>query len=263
MSNTNRKENVVSKRGKIHALPATDVDQFATEVLSRGLGAALPQNLPDRWLRRLGRDIVISQKAILEGQQRRRVAVGAGEFGNHLREDARRMAGDRRRHPQGTQRPRRLAALALSRSMNLWPVPTGRLVAICRPLALKHRAPGERWQVQFRVHGGRRYTQLPLIGRGSGSRYDRNRKSGERMMAEKKVPYQVNGRQFEGMIVYDDSVQGKRPAIFMQPDWKGVDRDTIAQARTVAGKDYVVLMADMFGKGYGDKPKTRRSCGPA
>ena len=75
-------------------------------------------------------------------------------------------------------------------------------------------------------------------------------------MADKKVPYQVNGRQFEGMIVYDDSVNAKRPAIFMQPDWKGVCGDTIAQARTVAGKDYVVLMADMFGLGYGDKPKT-------
>jgi dienelactone hydrolase len=33
--------------------------------------------------------------------------------------------------------------------------------------------------------------------------------------------------------------------------------DTIAQARIVAGKDYVVLMADMFGSGYGDNPKTR------
>jgi dienelactone hydrolase len=76
-------------------------------------------------------------------------------------------------------------------------------------------------------------------------------------MAETKVPYQVGGRQFEGLIVHDDSVAGKRPAIFMQPDWKGVCADTIAQARIVAGKDYVVLMADMFGIGYGDKPKTR------
>ena len=76
-------------------------------------------------------------------------------------------------------------------------------------------------------------------------------------MAETMVPYQVNGRQFEGMIVHDDGVQAKRPAIFMQPDWKGVCADTIAQARIVAGKDYVVLMADMFGAGYGDKPKTR------
>jgi dienelactone hydrolase len=76
-------------------------------------------------------------------------------------------------------------------------------------------------------------------------------------MAETKVRYQVNGRSFEGMIVYDDSVETQRPAIFMQPDWKGVDADTIAMARTVAAKDYVVLMADMFGAGYGDKPKTR------
>jgi dienelactone hydrolase len=75
-------------------------------------------------------------------------------------------------------------------------------------------------------------------------------------MAEKKIPYQLNGRQFEGMIVYDDSVSAKRPVIFMQPDWKGVCSDTIGQARTVAGKNYVVLMADMFGAGYGQKTKT-------
>ena len=75
-------------------------------------------------------------------------------------------------------------------------------------------------------------------------------------MAEKKVSYQVGGRPFEGMIVYDGSVTTKRPAIFMQPDWKGVCPDTIGQARAVAGKDYVVLMADMFGAGYGAKQKT-------
>ena len=75
-------------------------------------------------------------------------------------------------------------------------------------------------------------------------------------MAEKKVSYQVDGRQFEGMIVYDEAVTGKRPVVFMQPDWKGVCADTIGQARAVAGKDYVVLMADMFGSGYGAKPKT-------
>ncbi len=75
-------------------------------------------------------------------------------------------------------------------------------------------------------------------------------------MVEKAVRYEVGGRPFEGMLVYDDSVRGKRPAIFSQPDWKGVDEDTIAQAREVAGKDYVVLLADMFGQGYGAKPKT-------
>jgi dienelactone hydrolase len=76
-------------------------------------------------------------------------------------------------------------------------------------------------------------------------------------MAETRVRYEVNGRKFEGLLVYDDSVSAKRPAIFMQPDWKGVCPDTIGQARTVAGTDYVVLMADMFGTGYGAKPKTQ------
>jgi len=84
---------------------------------------------------------------------------------------------------------------------------------------------------------------------------------GESTMTEKKVPYDYNGRKFEGMLVYDDSVTAKRPVIFMQPDWKGVCADTIGQARTVAGKDYVVLMADMFGAGYGDKPKTPQELG--
>jgi dienelactone hydrolase len=77
-------------------------------------------------------------------------------------------------------------------------------------------------------------------------------------MVEKAVRYELGGKQFEGMLVYDDSVKTKRPAIFMQPDWKGVCPDTIAQARTVAGKDYVVMMADMFGVGYGAKPKTQQ-----
>ena len=72
-----------------------------------------------------------------------------------------------------------------------------------------------------------------------------------------RVPYEVQGRKFEGMIVYDDSVKTKRPVIFMQPDWYGVSPDTIAQARLVAGKDYVVLIADMFGAGYPTKTRTR------
>ncbi len=76
-------------------------------------------------------------------------------------------------------------------------------------------------------------------------------------MTETKVPYELDGRKFEGVLVYDDSVKAKRPAVFMQPDWKGICADTIGQARTAAGKDYVVMMADMFGVGYGDKPKTQ------
>ena len=76
------------------------------------------------------------------------------------------------------------------------------------------------------------------------------------MIVEKKVGYEYDGRKFEGAIVYDDGAKTKRPVLFMQPDWAGVCDDTLGQAREIAGKDYVVLMADMFGEGYGGKKKT-------
>jgi dienelactone hydrolase len=73
---------------------------------------------------------------------------------------------------------------------------------------------------------------------------------------EQKIPYEIDGRKFEGMFVCDDSVKGPRPAVLMQPDWAGVCPNTIGQARQVAGREFVVFMADMFGEGYGAKPKT-------
>jgi dienelactone hydrolase len=75
-------------------------------------------------------------------------------------------------------------------------------------------------------------------------------------MVAKKVPYEVDGRKFEGMIVYDDSARTKRPTVFMQPDWLGVCDHSLDMANEIAGKDYVVLLADMFGVGYGEKQKT-------
>ena len=56
-------------------------------------------------------------------------------------------------------------------------------------------------------------------------------------MAEIKVPYQYDGKPFEGMLVYDDGVAAKRPAILMQPDWLGVCRHSIDMAHEVAGRD--------------------------
>lgn len=53
---------------RIKAIPKTDLDKLLKEVLSRGPAAALPRNLPDRWLRALGRDIARARKANLEGR---------------------------------------------------------------------------------------------------------------------------------------------------------------------------------------------------
>ncbi len=69
-------------------------------------------------------------------------------------------------------------------------------------------------------------------------------------MAEIKVPYEYDGRQFEGLLVYDDNVTEKRPGIFVQPDWLGVCSHSVDMAVDAGGSDYVMLIADMFGVEY-------------
>ena len=73
---------------------------------------------------------------------------------------------------------------------------------------------------------------------------------------ETRVGYEIGGRKFEGVLVYDDKFTGRRPVILVQPDWRGVSADSIVQAKTVAGRDYVVFVADMFGVGYAARAKT-------
>lgn len=72
-------------------------------------------------------------------------------------------------------------------------------------------------------------------------------------MVERKIGYEIDGKKFAGALVYDDSVKTKRPAVLMEPDWAGVGTKAMAQARAVAGKDYVVFVADVFGVGYAPK----------
>lgn len=53
----------------IKTVPKTNLEKLTKEVLSRGPNAALPKNLPDRWLRAIGRDLLRAQKANMEGRE--------------------------------------------------------------------------------------------------------------------------------------------------------------------------------------------------
>ena len=63
------------------------------------------------------------------------------------------------------------------------------------------------------------------------------------------VAWKVGDRSFEGVLVYDDAGAGKRPGLVMVPDWMGMTEGAIAKAKHIAGGDYVVLVADVYGKG--------------
>lgn len=76
----------------------------------------------------------------------------------------------------------------------------------------------------------------------------------------KPLEWKLGGDTFSGYLVYDDSVTQPRPGLVMVPNWKGVNESAIEKARLVAGDDYVVLVADVYGKGI--RPRTDAEAGP-
>lgn len=68
-------------------------------------------------------------------------------------------------------------------------------------------------------------------------------------MQAKPVEWKVGKQAFSGVLVYDDDAATKRPGLVMVPDWKGVTPASVDKARQVAGRDYVILVVDMYGKG--------------
>ncbi|MBF0429048.1 MAG: dienelactone hydrolase family protein, partial [Magnetococcales bacterium] len=67
-------------------------------------------------------------------------------------------------------------------------------------------------------------------------------------MVEEHVKHTHDGVTFESILVYDDTGTIPRPAILMVPNWMGVTPQSLEQAKQVAGQDYVVLIADIYGK---------------
>ncbi|MES2639961.1 MAG: dienelactone hydrolase family protein [Myxococcota bacterium] len=61
------------------------------------------------------------------------------------------------------------------------------------------------------------------------------------------VEWTVAGAPYSGFVVYDDATKTKRPGIVMVPNWMGVNDAAVEKAKTIAGTEYVVLLADVFG----------------
>ena len=64
-----------------------------------------------------------------------------------------------------------------------------------------------------------------------------------------KVSWTDGGKTFDGYLVWDDASKAPRPGLVMIPNWYGVNDHAVAKAKTLAGKDYVILLADVYGRG--------------
>ena len=67
-------------------------------------------------------------------------------------------------------------------------------------------------------------------------------------MVQKPVEWTQDGTTFHSVLVYDDAVTAKRPGLVMVPNWYGVNDGAIKKAEGIAGKDYVILVTDMYGE---------------
>ncbi len=67
-----------------------------------------------------------------------------------------------------------------------------------------------------------------------------------KMVAE-EVAYKIDETEFKSMLVYDDSVTTVRPGLVMFPNWYGMNAGQIEKAKAIAGRDYVILVADVYG----------------
>ncbi|UXR65254.1 dienelactone hydrolase family protein [Bdellovibrio bacteriovorus] len=76
--------------------------------------------------------------------------------------------------------------------------------------------------------------------------------SGAMAMADVKteaVDYKDGKTVLEGFMAYDESAKGPRPAVIIVHQWMGLTDHEKNSARMLAEKGYVVLAADIYGKG--------------
>ncbi len=72
---------------------------------------------------------------------------------------------------------------------------------------------------------------------------------GEAKVRVTPVPYTHEGVSLEGMLAWDDTIQGKRPGILVVHEWWGLNEYAKSRAKQLAALGYVALAVDMYGKG--------------
>ena len=75
----------------------------------------------------------------------------------------------------------------------------------------------------------------------------------------KPIEYQQADAVLEGLSVYDDALQGKRPAVLVVHQWKGWGDYEKKRAEMLARLGYNVFAVDIYGKGI--RPQTPQEAG--
>lgn len=64
---------------------------------------------------------------------------------------------------------------------------------------------------------------------------------------EDKITYTVDEENYNDVVMFDDNLKGKRPAILVIPEWWGLNDYTSSRAKQLAELGYMAMAVDMFG----------------
>jgi dienelactone hydrolase len=68
-------------------------------------------------------------------------------------------------------------------------------------------------------------------------------------LKEENVEYKIDTLNMKSYVVYDENIQGKRPAVLVVHEWWGLNDYTKRRARMLAEMGYVAMAVDMYGNG--------------
>lgn len=74
------------------------------------------------------------------------------------------------------------------------------------------------------------------------------------MLQRRPIEYRHGSARLEGLAVWDDRTPSRRPGILVVHEWKGLGPYLHRHANALADLGYVVLAADMYGRGI--RPQT-------
>lgn len=71
----------------------------------------------------------------------------------------------------------------------------------------------------------------------------------EPKLKEENISYNIDSLKMDGYVVYDENMEGKRPAVLVLHEWWGLNDYAKRRARELANLGYIALAVDMYGNG--------------
>lgn len=71
----------------------------------------------------------------------------------------------------------------------------------------------------------------------------------EPVLKEESITYTGDSITMNGFVVYDENIQGARPAVLIVPEWWGLNDYAMMRARELAKLGYIAMAMDMYGNG--------------